>query len=78
MKDNILEEVTRISLDILINQSLVKRNEDGIIIIYDQLQDMGQKIVKNKLEYMSIQMWNMNIELLEGFSNKIYFWFFSK
>uniref|UniRef100_A0A7I4F4R3 Protein kinase domain-containing protein n=1 Tax=Physcomitrium patens TaxID=3218 RepID=A0A7I4F4R3_PHYPA len=48
---NIFEQDVEFMLDILINQSLVKVDKDGIIRIHDQLQDMDKSIVKKEMEY---------------------------
>nr|PNR31576.1 hypothetical protein PHYPA_025697 [Physcomitrium patens] len=49
-------------LNTLINQSLIKVDEDGIIRVHDQLQDMGRNIVENKMEYKYTRMWNLKIK----------------
>ncbi|XP_073396597.1 uncharacterized protein [Physcomitrium patens] len=67
----IFEQDMEVMLDTLIYQSLVKVDKDKIIRIHDQLQDMGRNIVEKEMEYKYTRMWNLNVDLFYGFSNKL-------
>ncbi|XP_073396919.1 uncharacterized protein [Physcomitrium patens] len=68
---NIFEQDMEVILNTLIYQSLVKIDKDKIIRIHDQLQDMGRNIVEKEMEYKYTRMWNLNVDLFYGFSNKL-------
>lgn len=59
------------TLNILINQSLIKVHKYGVIRVHDQLRDMGRKIVETEIEYTNTRVWNMNEEALDGINEKV-------
>ena len=48
-------------LDILVDKSLVKINQDGNVEMHDQLRDMGCMIVETDKQYLGTRIWNLNM-----------------
>ncbi|XP_073385884.1 TMV resistance protein N [Physcomitrium patens] len=66
-----LEEDMDCILNTLIQKSLVKIDNKGILSIHDQLRDMGRMIVEVEAKYKSTRIWNMNKQPIHKSSNQV-------
>nr|PNR33438.1 hypothetical protein PHYPA_025382 [Physcomitrium patens] len=60
-KSGVEEQDVSNVLDMLVHQSMIKVEKNGVIKVHDQLQDMGQKIVEEEKEYKDTRIWNANM-----------------
>nr|PNR59808.1 hypothetical protein PHYPA_002600 [Physcomitrium patens] len=65
------EQDGSIVLDMLVHQSMIKIEKDGVIKVHDQLQDMGRKIVEEEKEYKDTRIWNANMVPMHGITSKL-------
>nr|PNR52465.1 hypothetical protein PHYPA_008839 [Physcomitrium patens] len=65
------EQDASIILDMLVHQSMIKIEKDGVIKVHDQLQDMGRKIVEEDKEYKDTRIWNANMVPMHGVTTKL-------
>uniref|UniRef100_A0A7I4FD15 Protein kinase domain-containing protein n=1 Tax=Physcomitrium patens TaxID=3218 RepID=A0A7I4FD15_PHYPA len=70
-KSGVEEQDVSNVLDMLVHQSMIKVEKNGVIKVHDQLQDMGQKIVEEEKEYKDTRIWNANMVPMHGITTKI-------
>uniref|UniRef100_A0A7I4BZK1 Protein kinase domain-containing protein n=2 Tax=Physcomitrium patens TaxID=3218 RepID=A0A7I4BZK1_PHYPA len=69
-KSRVEEQDASNVLDMLVHQSMIKIEKDGLMKVHDQLKDMDQRIVEEEKEYKDTRIWNANMVPMHGITTK--------